>query len=283
MAKRSATRLPPDSITARDLLAQTSLVSRRSLRRRGGFVVYENQEVALDGSLPLTESWTVARYVHWELRWRMAPAPVVLLHKPLGMVTSRKEDGGHPTVFAALVGHPAAEELQPVGRLDVETSGTLLFTSDGELLHRLTHPRRQIERCYRTELAAVPDNEGLAALRRGDIELRDGHTPLPLRIAPWPDAPATTWEVVLTEGKYHEVRRMFAAIGAPVVALHRVHHAGVSCDAPLLPPGDWRDLSDEERLALYARVGLTPPPPSLQVVWERVSEGENIEEEDDEG
>jgi 23S rRNA pseudouridine2605 synthase len=164
----------------------------------------------------------------------------VLLHKPAGVLTTASDPHGRRTVVD-LVQHEA--RVVPVGRLDADTTGALLLTNDGELAHRLAHPRYEVEKVYEAEVEGEPDDEALERLRQG-IELDDG-----------PTAPAQVrrldrnrLELAIHEGRKHQVKRMLAALGHPVTRLHRSHYAGLSLGG--LEPGRWRGLepSEVERL-----------------------------------
>jgi 23S rRNA pseudouridine2605 synthase len=164
------------------------------------------------------------------------PLTYVLLHKPAGVVTTARDPHGRPTVVG-LVGHE--RRVVPVGRLDADTTGVLLLTNDGPLAHRLMHPRYEVDKVYEVEVEGEPSDEALEALRRG-VELDDG-----------PTAPAeaqrrapSLLELTLHEGRKHQVKRMFAAVGYPVRRLHRSSYAGLSADG--LRPGEWRELRPEE-------------------------------------
>jgi 23S rRNA pseudouridine2605 synthase len=139
---------------------------------------------------------------------------------------------------------PGEPRVVPVGRLDADTTGALLLTNDGELAHRLAHPRYGVEKTYVAEVESDPDETTLQRLRDG-IELDDG-----------PTAPARARrlgpgrvELVLHEGRKHQVKRMLAAVGHPVTRLHRSAYAGVTLEG--LEPGACRELepSEVERLA----------------------------------
>ena len=162
-----------------------------------------------------------------------------------------------------------SEDAQAVGRLDLETSGLLLFTNDGTLLHRLTHPKYAVPRTYEVVLSSSPDDAALRDLQAGRV-LRDGHVPRP-EVERMSDDPsgAPRLRVVLRE-KYHEVRRAFAAIGAPVVRLHRTAYATVTLGS--LGLGRGRALDDAESRALYASVGLEPPEDALSLTFETRAE-----------
>ena len=177
----------------------------------------------------------------------IAPEPLtyVLLHKPAGVVTTARDPHGRPTVVG-LVGHE--RRVVPVGRLDADTTGVLLLTNDGPLAHRLMHPRYEVDKVYVVEVDGEPSDEALAALR-GGIELDDGLTaPAEVqRLGP------ARLELTLHEGRKHQVKRMLAAVGHPVIRLHRSSYAGLTVNR--LAPGEWRELSPEEVIRLRAPGG----------------------------
>ena len=160
----------------------------------------------------------------------------VLLHKPAGVVTTASDPHGRPTVVG-LVDHEA--RVVPVGRLDADTTGALLLTNDGELAHRLAHPRYQVEKVYEAEVEGEPADEAIAALAEG-IELDDGSTaPAQVRrLGP------SRVELSIHEGRKHQVKRMLEAVGHPVRRLHRSRYAGLTVDG--LDPGAWRELTADE-------------------------------------
>lgn len=164
----------------------------------------------------------------------------VLLHKPAGVVTTAHDPQGRPTVVD-LVGHDS--RVVPVGRLDADTTGVLLLTNDGELAHRLAHPRYGVEKVYEAEVEGRPGAEVLRRLREG-IELEDGPTaPAGARVI----APGRV-ELVLHEGRTHQVKRMLDAVDHPVRRLHRSRYAGLTLGS--LAPGAWRELTRAEVDAL---------------------------------
>jgi len=168
----------------------------------------------------------------------------VLLHKPRGVVTTVSDPQRRPTVVS-LVDVP--ERVVPVGRLDVNTTGALLLTNDGELAHRLAHPRYGVEKTYVAEVKGTPPDETLRALETG-VELDDGPTaPARARLL----GPSRV-ELTIHEGRTHQVKRMLEAVGHPVRRLHRSAYAGLSADD--LAPGAWRELSAPElaRLRRYS-------------------------------
>jgi 23S rRNA pseudouridine2605 synthase len=164
----------------------------------------------------------------------------VLLHKPAGVVTTASDPHGRPTVVD-LVEHQA--RVVPVGRLDADTTGVLLLTNDGPLAHRLAHPRYGVAKVYEARVEGSPAPVALARLRDG-VELEDGTTaPAEARILTTGPSSSIV-ELTLHEGRKHQVKRMCAAIGHPVVRLHRSRYAGLELGA--LGPGEWRELSSPE-------------------------------------
>ena len=165
----------------------------------------------------------------------------VLLHKPAGVVTTASDPQGRPTVVE-LVEHEV--RVVPVGRLDVETTGALLLTNDGELAHRLAHPKYEVEKVYVAEVEGEPSDEALRRLAEG-VQLDDGLTaPAEVRrLGP------SRVELSIHEGRNRQVRRMLEAVGYPVRSLHRSRYAGLTLEG--LAPGEWRELHDEEVASLY--------------------------------
>jgi 16S rRNA pseudouridine516 synthase len=173
----------------------------------------------------------------------------VLLNKPVGCVTALR-DPHLPTAYALLRDAPLHAELRPVGRLDRETSGLLLWTTDGAEIQRLTHPKRAVPRTYQAALAR--EHRPLPAR----LVLEDGHQPRISELAPLarPDAhssldvppdTAALASITIIGGAYHEVRRIFAALGSHVLALCRVRFGAY--ELPLdLAPGGYRVLGAPE-------------------------------------
>ena len=174
----------------------------------------------------------------------LQPLAYVLLHKPAGAVTTASDPQGRRTVVD-LVEHDA--RVVPVGRLDADTTGVLLLTNDGELAHRLAHPRYEVEKVYEADVEGEPSEEAMQRLREG-VELDDGLTaPAQARLL----AP-TTVELSIHEGRKHQVKRMLAAVGHPVTRLHRSRYAGLSPEG--LEPGQWRELEPSEVERLRTRL-----------------------------
>ena len=172
----------------------------------------------------------------------LQPATYVLLHKPAGTLTTARDPQGRPTVIE-LVDHPA--RVVPVGRLDADTTGALLLTNDGDLAHRLAHPRYGVEKVYEAEVEGEPSDEALERLRSG-IELEDGRTApaRARRLGP------SRVELTLHEGRKHQVKRMLEAVDHPVTRLHRSRYAGLELHG--LEPGEWRELEPGELARLQS-------------------------------
>lgn len=169
----------------------------------------------------------------------------LMLHKP-GGVLSATEDPKQPTVLDLLPPHLRRVGLFPVGRLDKDTEGLLLLTNDGPLGHRLLAPKKHVDKVYFVRVDGKLDQEDSAAFRAG-MTLGDGLQCLPaeLEVLESPD----TGLVTLREGKYHQVKRMLAARGKPVIYLKRLSMGPIALDQDLAP-GAWRPLTEAEREAL---------------------------------
>lgn len=164
----------------------------------------------------------------------------LLLNKPTGVVTTASDPHGRPTVVD-LVDHEV--RVVPVGRLDVDTSGALLLTNDGQLAHRLAHPRYGVPKVYDVDIEGSPSPAELDVLRRG-VMLEDGRTaPAEVRIIRR-GSRFSRLEITLHEGRNRQVRRMCEAIGHRVKSLHRRRYAGLRLIG--LGPGEWRELTPDE-------------------------------------
>jgi 16S rRNA pseudouridine516 synthase len=173
---------------------------------------------------------------------------LLMLHKPLGVTCSTKDPGR--VVFDLLpprfrLRNPA---LSTVGRLDRDTSGLLLLTDDGQLLHRIIAPKSKLPKVYRATLAGDLRGDEAAIFASGTLML-DGES-TPLLPAELEAIDARTARLVLHEGRYHQARRMFAAVGNHVAALHRERIGGLALDD--LAEGEWRIPVDADRARLFA-------------------------------
>ncbi len=169
--------------------------------------------------------------------WPYHAKALVLLHKPAGYECSQKPKH-HPSVMSLLPLPLRVRGLQPVGRLDEDTTGLLLMTDDGALIHRLTSPKKHVPKVYEIETAEAVTEAQLDALRHG-VVLHDD--PLPVRAAACERSAERALRMTLLEGKYHQVKRMVAAAGNTVSALHRSAYGVLALPADLAP-GQWRWL-----------------------------------------
>jgi 16S rRNA pseudouridine516 synthase len=173
---------------------------------------------------------------------------LLMLHKPLGVTCSTKDPGR--VVYDLLpprfrLRNPA---LSTVGRLDRDTSGLLLLTDDGQLLHRIIAPKSKLPKVYRATLAEDLRGDEAAVFASGTLMLENEKTPLlPAELEA---IDARNARLTLHEGRYHQARRMFAAVGNRVVALHRERIGGLGLGD--LPEGEWRILDETGRQALFA-------------------------------
>lgn len=169
----------------------------------------------------------------------------VMLNKPAGVISST-EDPREETVLSLLPKELRRIGLFPVGRLDKDTEGLLLLTNDGPLAHQLLAPNRHVDKVYYTEVDGQLDQADREAFREG-LTLADGTVCRPAELEILEDPSQAL--VTLREGKYHQVKRMLAARGKPVVYLKRLSMGPLTLD-PSLPAGRWRMLSQEERAML---------------------------------
>jgi 23S rRNA pseudouridine2605 synthase len=223
-------------------LARAGLASRR-----GADELIKTGRVSVNGAPGELSTFVAQRDVVEVDGRRVRPQPLahVLLHKPAGVLTTARDPRGRSTVVG-LVAHAA--RVVPVGRLDADTTGALLLTNDGDLAHRLAHPRYEVDKVYEAEVEGAPDTQALQRLAAG-VELEDGRTaPAQARVT------GSVVELTIHEGRKHQVKRMLEAVGHPVRRLHRARYAGLSLDG--LAPGEWRELERGEVEALRRLVGL---------------------------
>lgn len=174
----------------------------------------------------------------------------IILNKPRGVLTTVRDPFKRPTVMN-LVNIPA--RVYPVGRLDQDSEGLLLFTNDGELANRLIHPRHKIKKLYHVRVNGHPSEFNIARLTAG-IDI-DGKMTLPCAIHRLSqDAHSTQFEVEIKEGRKRQIRRMFQAIGHEVITLQRIQIGPIKLAG--LPVGKWRYLSEYEITALKKEAGI---------------------------
>lgn len=232
------------------LLASLGYGSRAEMARmaKAGGITLDGAELGdVSQRIPLTPDLPARMSIDGE---PLDPLPglVILLNKPLGMTCSHKEDG--PLVYDVLPRRWRARDpaISTVGRLDKQTSGLLLLTDDGDLLHRIISPRRHVRKTYRATLARPMKGTEAALFASGTLMLEGESKPL---------APAeldvlspTEALLTVTEGRYHQVRRMFAAAGNHVEALHRISLGGLTLPDGLAA-GEWVLLDAQGIAAIF--------------------------------
>jgi len=166
---------------------------------------------------------------------------VYALNKPAGVISTARDPQGRPTVVTLV---PQTERLYPVGRLDIDTTGLILLTNEGDLAHRLTHPSFEVEKTYRAVVGGPPVREGALRALRDGVELEDGRT-APARVT---RVSGDTLEITIHEGRKRQVKRMCEAVGHPVKRLERVAFGPLQLGD--LPRGRWRRLDAGEVDAL---------------------------------
>jgi 16S rRNA pseudouridine516 synthase len=170
--------------------------------------------------------------------WEHHAQALVMLHKPAGYECSQKPKH-HPSVMSLLPPPLRVRGLQPVGRLDADTTGLLLFTDDGALIHRLTSPKKHVPKVYEIETIEPVTPQQVDQLSHG-VVLHDD--PLPVRAAACEATGTHALRMTLLEGKYHQVKRMVAAAGNTVQRLHRSRYGLLALPVDLAP-GQWRWLA----------------------------------------
>ncbi len=179
-------------------------------------------------------------------RLRSVPRIYLLLYKPKGVITSHGDPGGRKTIYDLL--GASGRWVAPVGRLDKGTSGLLLLTNDTEFGHAVMSPESEVPKTYRAKLNALASDEAIAQLARG-VEMKRGDRALPLSVRRLEDRGKYTWlEIVLTEGKNREVRRMVEAVGFKVLKLVRTRIGPLTLEG--LEVGKYRPLTQREIAAL---------------------------------
>ena len=237
MAKATRT---PDRLDG--WLSKAAGLTRRAAQRaiRAGEVLVDGVP-ATDAAQHVPPGATVV------YRGAVCADPVVhryfMLHKPVGVVCATR-DREHRTVLD-LLDVPNRRDLHVAGRLDIDVTGLVLITDDGDWSHRVTSPRHRLPKTYAVTLATALDPSAAEVLQSG-VRLRG--EPKPCAPAIVEHVAAAQVRLTITEGKYHQVKRMFAAVGHRVLKLHRERIGPVALD-PALAPGEYRPLTEAERQA----------------------------------
>jgi 16S rRNA pseudouridine516 synthase len=228
-------------------LQQQGLGSRRACRQwvefgrvsMNGKIIRE-AESPIDPDVDVDATWLVNGQP-----WHPVKLPLYLImHKPEGYETSHNPTH-HPSVFSLLPAQFVQIGILAVGRLDADTSGLLIMSTDGKFVHALTAPRRHVAKCYRVGLKHPADEALLERLRSG-VLLKDDDQPVRVDSVEFHDL--NTLRLTISEGRYHQVKRMIAAAGNRVAALHREMMGGLLLDG--LEAGQWRALTEEELRSL---------------------------------
>ena len=178
----------------------------------------------------------------------------VMMHKPAGYISATSDPRGEPTVMDLLPEEFARRGLAPVGRLDKDVTGLIILTDDGALTHFLISPKRGVSKLYEAECEGELTEKAIEAFKEG-IDLGDFKAkPAELEIVS-ASLTGSFCRVTVTEGKFHQVKRMLEKVGCPVVTLKRLSMGGVWLDEKL-EPGEWRYLTEQEEAALYKAAGM---------------------------
>jgi 23S rRNA pseudouridine2605 synthase len=234
------------------LLAAAGLGSRRSIEQwiRGGRITISGRTAQLgDRAGPEDEVRLDGRKLDLDAPRTTVSRELLLYHKPVGEMTTRSDPQGRPTVFERLP-PPRLGRWITVGRLDVNTSGLLLFTTDGELAHRLMHPSSEIEREYLVRVRGRPSRAVIQQLLQG-VPLEDGRARFDHLEQQETDGTHTSFRAVLHEGRNREVRRIWSAVGFEVSRLLRIRYGPVELPRDLRP-GGWR-AADPGTIGLLAQ------------------------------
>ncbi len=246
----------PDAERIHKVMARAGLGSRRQLEQAiaAGQVSINGKTASLGDLLKLDDRLEYNGVSHIAVLNETAPE-TLLYNKPVGIITTRNDPEGRKTVFDQ-VPTPRSGRWVAVGRLDINTSGLLILTTDGELAHAMMHPSTGVDREYACRIHGQVSEEMLQTLRTG-VELDDGMARF-TDIARAGVGETNQWfQVTLMEGRQHEVRRLWASQGVEVSRLQRVRHGAVFLPKGL-KRGEWQKLSPREHRVLREDVGLQP-------------------------
>ena len=244
-------------------IATSGIASRRAVKKsiQAGFVTVNGELVLVPGH-PIHVGIDAVEFEGKPVE-PLAEHIYLMLNKPAGYLTTRRDERGRATVMDLVADLP--DTIYPVGRLDLETEGLLLFTNDGDFAYRLLHPSHEVEKTYLVWVKGVPSEDAVQRLRQG-VTIPSGTT-APAKVkrlkvgarnviqgmdfvylkakSPCPyDGETTKFEIVIHEGKKRQVRLMFKAVGHPVIRLKRVGIGNLRLDH--LPSGAYRFLTPEE-------------------------------------
>lgn len=249
--------LPPERL--QKVLARAGFGSRRAIERRieAGEILVAGRPAPLGATVGEGDRITIDGR-HWRVAGARQAHETLIYHKPEGELTTRSDPGGRATVFDKLP-RPASGRWIAIGRLDINTAGLLLLTTDGELANRMMHPKGRVDREYLCRIRGEVRDEQIERLLKG-VELDDGPAHFTDLVAGETTAGHSWFTVVLMEGRQREVRRLWEAVGATVARLKRVRFGPVFLPARLrtgqferLTAADHRVLREDVGLAAVAR------------------------------
>ena len=224
-------------------IATSGIASRRSIKKsiRDGAVTVNGESILVPGH-PINVEIDSVEFEGKQVE-PLAERTYLMLNKPAGCLTTRRDERGRPTVMELVSDLP--DTIYPVGRLDLETEGLLLFTNDGDFAYRLLHPSHEVEKTYLAWVKGMPRDDAIQRLRQG-VTIPSGTTaPAKIkRLRENKDGTLTKFEVVIHEGKKRQVRLMFKAMGHPVIRLKRTRIGNLGLGN--LPLGQYRFLTPEE-------------------------------------
>ncbi len=228
-------------------IATSGIASRRTVKKsiRAGLVTVNGETILVPG-YPIDEKTDTVVFDGQPVE-PLTEHLYLMLNKPPGYVTTRHDERGRPTVMTLVADLP--NSIYPVGRLDLETEGLLLFTNDGDFAYRLLHPSHEIEKTYLTWVKGIPNDAAVQRLRQG-VTIPSGNT-APARVKRLKtsrDGASTQFQMVIHEGKKRQVRLMFKAVGHPVIRLKRTQIGNLRLGD--LPEGQHRFLTESEITAL---------------------------------
>lgn len=224
-------------------IATSGIASRRAVKKSilAGLVTVNGEPILVPGH-PINVETDAIEFEGKRVE-PLTERIYLMLNKPAGYLTTRSDERGRPTVMNLVADLP--ESIYPVGRLDLETEGLLLFTNDGDFAYRLLHPSHEIEKTYLAWVKGVPDDGTVQRLCQG-VTIPSGKTaPAKVkRLKVSKDGASTQFEVVIHEGKKRQVRLMFKAVGHSVIRLKRVGIGTLRLGN--LPQGQYRLLTPQE-------------------------------------
>lgn len=241
--------MPSETLRLDRLLSNLGYASRKEIAAacRDGRVMLDGDEIS-DASQAIPLGLVRTGKLLFDGEVVDPPAPLTLmLHKPVGYTCSHKEAGA--LVYDLLPGRFRVRKpaLSSVGRLDKDSSGQLLFTDDGDLLHRIIHPKTHAPKHYRVKVQQTLHGDETDLFSAGTFMLEGDDKPLEPAI--WRAETSNSGVMILTEGRYHQIRRMFAARNNPVTALHRFQTGGLALGE--LKEGVYRVLSPEDVQSIF--------------------------------